>query len=514
VAAGAEAVYAEALPQVEEVVTEVAAGVEALPVEALPQAEEVVAEVAAGVEALPVEALPQAEEAVTEVAAGAETIPIEALPEAEEVIAAVSAGAEALHAEAPPQAEVVVADVSGESDALYAEAMGHYRNGEWSPAHDALLRLKAADPARPGLDALLNDVERVMERDRPGQGAPRRKAEAGRRRSRMPLWQVGALILLLLSVAIGALMYSGLLTMPRLALPFLGNRAQSYVTEGYSFFAVDNYEGAIRSFNKALELDPDNAEAKTGLQHATQYLELRDLYAEARTLMEQDSFHEAIVKLQAILKMDPWYKDADRLLSQCQQSRQLEALYSQATGYYSAGEWAKAADAFEALQGKGTAQRETEVKSKLFDSYLNEGRQQIAAADSRSAIIRATLSFNSALALSPDDAMAQEERRLASLYLDGYTAYERSDWRPAVSNLSRIYATHPDYAQGQAVRLLCESYVKLGDAYRVNGQLALALDQYRLVLTVAQCDQTEAQAKVEQALALLNPVTPSPTATP
>jgi tetratricopeptide (TPR) repeat protein len=458
------------------------------------------------VEALPVEALPQAEEAVTEVAVGAETIPIEALPEAEEVIAAVSAGAEALHAEAPPQAEVVVADVSGESDALYAEAMGHYRNGEWSPAHDALLRLKAADPARPGLDALLNDVERVMERDRPGQGAPRRKAEAGRRRSRMPLWQVGALILLLLSVAIGALMYSGLLTMPRLALPFLGNRAQSYVTEGYSFFAVDNYEGAIRSFNKA--------EAKLGLQHATQYLELGDLYAQAQALMEQNSFDAAIATLQTIIKTDPWYKDADRLLSQCQESQQLEALYSQAMGYYSAGDWGKAADAFEALQGKRVAEGEVEVKSKLFDSYLNEGRQQIAAADSRSAIIRATLSFNSALALSPNDIVAQEERQLASLYLDGYTAYEQGDWRQAVSNLSRICATHPDYAQGQAARLLCGSYTKLGDAYQANGQLQLALDQYRLVLTVAQCDQMEAQAKVEQVLALLSPVTPSPTATP
>jgi tetratricopeptide (TPR) repeat protein len=309
-------------------------------------------------------------------------------------------------------------------------------------------------------------------------------------------------------------MYAGFLPLPSPSLPFLGNQAQSYINRGYDSFIVDDYEGAIKSFNKALELDPDNTEAKLGLQHATHYLELRDLYAQAGALMEQNSFDAAITKLQAIIKTDPWYKDADLLLSQCQRSQELEGLYEQAMGYYNAGDWAKAAGAFETLQEQGVAEGETEIKSKLFDCYLNEGRQQIAAANSGSAIIRASQSFNSALALSPDDATAQEERQQASLYLDGYTAYQRADWRQAVANLSRICAARADYAQGRAARLLCESYTKLGDAYQANGQLQLALDQYRLVLTLAQCDQTEAQGKVQQVLALLGPVTPSPTAMP
>jgi tetratricopeptide (TPR) repeat protein len=410
------------------------------------------------------------------------------------------------------------------TDAVYAQAMEHYRDHEWAQARDALQRLKAMDRVRPDVDALLGDVEQVMKHDRPRQrakmrtsemplGTPSRVLGGGRRRG-VRLGRAILLVLLLLSAAAVALMYAGVLPMPRLSALFLGNQVQTYINRGYDFFIVDDYEEAIGSFNKALELDPNNTEAKLGLQHATQYLELRDLYAQARALMAENSFDAAIIQLETIIKADPWYKDADLLLSQCQRSQELEGLYDQAMGYYNAGDWAKAADAFEGLQGKGASVGEEEISSRLFDCYLNEGRQQMAAADSRSAIIRATVSFNSALALSPDDLVAQEERQLASLYLDGYTAHEQADWRQAIANLSRIYAVRQDYAQGQAARMLCDSYTKLGDSYQANGEPQLALGQYRLVETFAECDQVEVSGKVQQVLALLGPVTPSPTATP
>jgi capsular exopolysaccharide synthesis family protein len=422
-------------------------------------------------------------------------------------------GAPALEAEGQPPAEEAIAESTAEADTIYAKAMEHYRNRQWREARDALQRLKAMDPGRRGLDALLKDVERMMQRERSRQGAAAQGPKAVRR-PRVRLGQVLLAIFILLSATAGVLMYVGVLPVPIVGALFHGNEVQTYINRGYDFFIVDNYEQAIDSFNKALELDPDNVEAKLGLQHATHYLELGQLYAEARVLMGQNSFDAAAAKLQTIIETDPWYKDARLLLSQAQSSQQLEALYSQAMDYYNAGDWAKAASALEALQGKGVSAGETEVRSKLLDSYLNEGQQEIAAADSRSAIIRATLSFNSALALSPNDVAAQEERQLGSLYLDGYTAYERADWAQAVANLSRIYATRQDYAQGRVAQLLCTSYTKLGDAYQAKGQLQLALDQYRLVEAIAQCDQTEALTKTQQILLLLATATPTAAATP
>jgi len=341
-----------------------------------------------------------------------------------------------------------------------------------------------------------------------------RPAAAARQGLKMSVWQVLFLAVLLLAVTAGALMYAGVVPAPSLSALFPGNQAQIYINRGYDSFIVDDYEEAIQSFNKALELDPNNSDAKLGLQRATQYLQLRDLYGQARVLMQQNAFDAAIVKLQSILKLDPWYKDASLLLSQCESSQELERLYQQAMGYYKAGDWAKAASAFEALQDKGVAAGEAEIASKLFDCYVNAGRQQISAANSRSAIIRATQSIDSALALSPNDLLAQEERQLASLYLDGYTAYERTDWRQAIASLSQIYATRPDYAQGQAARLFCKSYTRLGDSYQADGQPQLALDQYRLVQARAECDQAELLGKIQQVLAVLPPATATPAAKP
>jgi succinoglycan biosynthesis transport protein ExoP len=462
----------------------------------------------AAVSALRVEGLP-AEEAVTEVPARAPPgtpVPLR------QPLPATQSG---VLRRGVSEAGANPADNAGlSSDAVYAQAMEHYRDHEWAQARDALQRLKAMDRVRPDVDALLGDVEQVMKHKGPKQRARKQTSARGSRRPRVRLGRVILLVLLLSSAAAGALIYAGVLPMPRLPALLRGNQVQTYINRGYDFFIVDNYEEAIGSFNKALELDPNNAEAKLGLQHATQYLELRDLYAQARALMAENSFDAAIVKLETIIKADPWYKDADLLLSQCQSSQELEGLYEQALGYYNAGDWAKAADAFEGLQGKGALVGEEEINSKLFDCYLNEGRQQVAAADSRSAIIRATVSFNSALALSPNDLAAQEERQLASLYLDGYTTHEQADWRQAITNLSRIYAVRQDYAQGQAARMLCDSYTKLGDSYQANGQPQLALGQYRLVETFAECDQAEVSGKVQQVLALLGPATPSPTAAP
>jgi len=459
---------------------------------------------------------------IAEAPTGVMALPVEASPEVAELVVEVPGGAPVLPGRVLPQAEAD-ASVLAKGDALYAEAMEHYQKGEWAQAHEGLLRLKAEDPTRADLDALLRDVQLAIQRDRAEQRASR-KSEAvlgdssrvvdRSGRSRILLWPILPVALVLLLATGVVLVSTGVVKLPNLGLPFLGNRAQTYISLGYDAFGVDDYELAIENFNKALEVDPDNAEAKVGLQHATEYKQLRDLYTEAQALIAQNSFDEAIAKLETIIEMDPWYKDADVLLRQSQSARDLEERYGQAMAYYNAGDWSQAADAFEALQGKGVTAGEAEIKSKLFDSYLNESRQQIATADNRSAIIRATLSLNSALALFPDDAIAQEERQLATLYLAGYTAYEQAEWRQTISDLSGVWAIQPDYAQGKAAQLLCESYTRLGDQYQANGELQDALGQYRIVLTVTQCDHTEAQSKAEQVQTLLEAKTPTPTATP
>ena len=407
---------------------------------------------------------------------------------------------------------------------LYAQALDHYRQQEWEEARECLLRLKEIHPTDPAVDALLKDLDlfvqpgstrakarqavaRPVVETSPGSGSQRRATRHPRRRRRLVL-----LLLLVLMSAATLLIYSGrvpLPTLPSFSVSPAVRDAQRYTNQGRAFLVVDQYKEAIGSFSKALELDPDNSEAKAGLQRARDYLQLSVWYEEATTLMAQNTYDLALSKLEAITAVDPWYKDANILLARCQRYQELDRLYAEGTEYYDASEWVKATNSFETLMQKDPAYRRDEVKSKLFDSYLNDGRQRIAKASNSLDVIRAGVSFDKALSLFPADAAAEEEEELASLYSNSYVAYTQGNWRQAISTLSRIYGVRPDYAGGNAAALLCTCYLKLGGTYRASGELQLALEQYRAVLSISSCEQTEAQSKLEETLVLLP--TPTPT---
>ena len=339
---------------------------------------------------------------------------------------------------------------TAEADALFAEALDLYRHHELKGARETLLRLATIDPRRRGVESLLREVEGELSGELDNGSQPGRAPRP--RRSILRPMLTGLLLLALVAAVVAALAYSGFLPSAWAVRVFGRSQVQKLITRGYNFFIVDDYPSAIASFNEALAIDPNNAEARQGLQNATRYQELRGLYDQALALMKSRAYDQAATILQSIIKIDPWYKDADRLLTQ--------------------------------------------------------GRQEIALATTRSAIIHATQSFNSALALDSTNAVAQKERQLASQYLDAFTAYDSGDWRRAVSELTRILADQPDYGQGQAVRLLCSSHLKLGDSYQATGQTEPALQQYSLVLTHSSCDPAEAQSRIN---ALTATPTPLPT---
>ena len=395
---------------------------------------------------------------------------------------------------------------TAEADALFAEALDLYRHHELKGARETLLRLATIDPRRRGVESLLREVEGELSGELDNGSQPGRAPRP--RRSILRPMLTGLLLLALVAAVVAALAYSGFLPSAWAVRVFGRSQVQKLITRGYNFFIVDDYPSAIASFNEALAIDPNNAEARQGLQNATRYQELRGLYDQALALMKSRAYDQAATILQSIIKIDPWYKDADRLLTQCQTALDLQALHAQAEGYYAAGDWARAVSAFRDALSKGIDDPDGAVRARLLDSYVNQGRQEIALATTRSAIIHATQSFNSALALDSTNAVAQKERQLASQYLDAFTAYDSGDWRRAVSELTRILADQPDYGQGQAVRLLCSSHLKLGDSYQATGQTEPALQQYSLVLTHSSCDPAEAQSRIN---ALTATPTPLPT---
>ncbi|HUT15103.1 MAG TPA: polysaccharide biosynthesis tyrosine autokinase, partial [Anaerolineae bacterium] len=423
------------------------------------------------------------------------------------------------------RAEAEIAAPSGPSEAeiLYTQGMAHYEHREWAQAREHFLKLKEIDPTYPDVDALLRNVDASLERTqvqpvrpvalsppvetRSEPVAPEHPPAVKTRRSRVSRWWVAVLALVAVAVAVAGLTYYGVISLP---LPIGVSNVQRYLNQGRAFFIAEDYEEAIQSFEQVLEIDPENTDAKLSLQKCKDYLRITEVYSEATALVQEGDCASAIDKLNIVIEVDPWYRDAGILLVRCQRFTDLDRLYQDAVAYHDAGQWREAAGVFEAIRAKDSTYCEMEVKSKLFACYLDDGRQRIAGADNSLDIIQANASFESALGLFPESAAAQEEKQLARLYTDGHLAHSRSSWSEAIVALSSIYHTRADYAGGRCAELLCDSCLKLGDAHRSEGRLQLALEQYRAILAIPQCEGDEAQVKEQETLLLLS----EPTATP
>ena len=421
------------------------------------------------------------------------------------------------------EAEITAPRKPSEAEILYAQGMAHYQRGEWAQAQENWQRLKEIDPSHPYVDALLRTEDASPERTRVQSDwpvslspsvdprtqpvAPKQKPAARRRRSSVSPWGVAILVLVAVAVAVAGLMYYGVIPLP---LPIGVSNVQRYLNQGRAFYISENYEDAIQSFEQVLEIDAGNADATLSLQQCKDYLRISELYSEATALVQEGDCVSAIGKLAMVVEVDPWYRDAGILLRNCQSSTDLDRLCEDAVAYHDAGLWREAAGVFEAIREKDATYREMEIKSNLFDCYLAEGRRRITDADNSLDIIQANASFENALSLFPDSAAAQGEKQLSRLYTDGHLAYSRSSWSEAIVALSSIYHTRADYAGGRCAELLCDSCMELGDAHRAEGRLQLALEQYRAILGIPQCEGDEAEAKEQEILLLLS----QPTATP
>ncbi|MGC8825898.1 MAG: tetratricopeptide repeat protein [Anaerolineae bacterium] len=430
---------------------------------------------------------------------------------------------------------------------LYERGMTHYRRREWVEARTYFRRLKEIEPTRKGIDDLLEDLnlfiqlqsvrapvepeagfaELLAEATAQAMGAePTAEAEdkelspvptavptsAGRR----PL--AGRAVGVIIGVAI--VIIAALIAVFAGNPPLVGRRASeaeaiALYNRGQARLAVADYDGAIDIFQQLLEMEPDNREAQAALERAKKLKTLDQLYQETQALLKEEQWDEAAEKLRAILELDPNYKDAYALLSDVERKRRLIALFEQGKTNFELGNWAAAASDFEQLRTLDPTFRTDEVQEYLFQSYMNDGRALIeGAGEAVDPIKEALQRFASALGIHPRDKQAAEERRLATLYLDGRQAYIKGNWELAVQKVREVYSARPDYAGGWAARTLYSAYVQRGNQFMSAGDCQSALDMFTLALVVEVPDRSVAQARAVEAQNCITPPTPTPTMTP
>jgi tetratricopeptide (TPR) repeat protein len=418
------------------------------------------------------------------------------------------------------------------ADALYAQGMAHYRRREWPEARACFARLKAIAPGRRGVDALLNEVDifiqlqemqpqgseksataQIAQEALPSHSAVARVAEKRAVPKRRSLGPVLLLMVAALMVAIVVLYATGTLD------TIIGNqrqaRVRSLVNQGRAALNVGDCDRAATAFGEALALSPTNEEIKTWYAKAQRCQRLTALYEQAEAAILTAEWDTALEKLGEIIQLDPTYKDASDKIDEVKSQQVLDSRLIEAQAYLEQDDWTAAIQILEELKEQAPSFREEDVDRTLFLAYFRKGISLLGAAgDSPDDLMQAIQNFDLALAVSPGDTTAQEERRLADLYRQARLAFNQQNWPQAVVVLSEIHESRPDYMDGRARSLLCTAHLRLGDAYEAAGDLEQAVDQYRNVLAIEGCDPVEAAIKVREVQSTLYPPTATPTKTP
>lgn len=416
-----------------------------------------------------------------------------------------------------------------DADALYAEGMAHYRRREWDKARQCFLRLKAIAPDRRNVDALLSEVDlfiqlQEMQPGRRGTMPPRAKVEearaepASRKVPALPLerrqrrWPLLLAVLAVLLIAFSALYVTGMLD------PLLNSqrqtRVQSLVNQGRAALNIGDYDRAVAAFGEALALAPNSEEVQTWYAKAQRFQQMNYLYTQAEADIAAANWDSALEKLEKVIALDPTFKDTRAKIDFVKSQKTLDARFVEAKGYFEQGNWKEAIDILEQLRETAPNFRASEVQQTLFYAYFRNGVEILAGAgDSLELMGQAIQSFDRALLIFPDDKTALTERRLADLYRQGYFFFSQKNWPQAVLVLQQIFSVRPSYMDGRVTTMLCTSYLRLGEAYQMAGDLEQALLQYRNVLAIEGCDHVEAAMREREVYLALYPPTPTPTKT-
>jgi len=439
--------------------------------------------------------------------------------------------------QAPAASQAVAAKEAPQgAEALYEQGMAHYRRREWIEARECFRRLKLVEPNRKAIDDLLDDLnlfiqlqsmrspaesgataaqgaaaDSVAEPAVPAPAAtPAPPARPNARRARPDLWIVAFLVIV--AVAVAGTLASGLWSLPVSSSQELMN----LYNRGTARLSVGDYEGAIETFQELLEKAPENREAQAGLERAKRLRTLTQLYGEAQNLIAGEEWDAAAEKLKAILELDPSYQDAFELSTRVERQRRLIALFGQGQTNYDLKSWSSAAADFDQLRTLDPTFRTASVQDYLFNSLLNDALAKVdAAGESLDALKEANQRFSSALGINPRDKRAIEERRLANLYLDGRTAFVKTNWDEAILKVRDVVSVRADYAGGWAAGTLYSAHVQRGNQFMVVKNCRAALDDYRSALAVeGVADKSLAEAGAAQAQGCVATPTPTYTTTP
>lgn len=257
---------------------------------------------------------------------------------------------------------------------------------------------------------------------------------------------------------------------PTTPLEHLDSRTQARLEQNYidglSAYWVRDWEKAQTCFQAVLAVDPTYKDSPQRLEEVQKQLKLAGLYDRAQEAIQQDEWTAAQQALRQVVSIDAHYQDAAERLKTVEQRMELRNLYRQAGELHAAEQWQAVLRIFERIQ-------------QLQPDYPDEQN----------------------LLESAKASLAEQQRldQIKAVYQRGLQAMGESQWEAAKQAFEQVLAEEPGY--GDTERLLARAQDELGKA-QLETQRAQAAE---LEALAAEQQSTAVQTLVEEPTAQVEP---------
>ena len=283
-------------------------------------------------------------------------------------------------------------------DALYAQGMAYYRRRHWRLARDSFERVKAVQPNRRGIDALLRELDIFLQLESVEAGEPapledarphttvvppvdesglgrvaqhepaREMAEASPRGRGRPLLAFFGLVGAILIVGLVYLFSSGTLTLgaARESEENLRNLGQAYLI-------AQQYDKALSVYARLRELLPADPEVLNGLEKAK-----NGLYEEGLVYEQAGDYAQALARYQPVSQVDPGHEGVLDRIATLQARLELDERFEEAEQHLARQAYSEAEKVLLWIRGQDAEYRPGTISDGLYQAYMGRANQAIS----------------------------------------------------------------------------------------------------------------------------------------